>query len=984
MCNKKRKDYFYWKGKVMNRLVKLSIVMLVFVLCFGLAPKVSTASKDAPSIKALMVTGQNSQWHPWELSSPILKQMLEQTGLFKVDMAISPPGDEGIKDYRPDFAKYDVLVINYDNAGREGWSKETERRFVEYVRGGGGVVVYHGSNNSFPKWKQYNEITGVGGWGGRDEKSGPMVRWRDGKTVLDYSPGDGGSHGPAHAFQIVTRAKDHPVMRGLPKKWMHAKDELYGELRGPAKKLTVLATAYSDPAKDGTGEHEPMLFTIDYGKGRVFHTTLGHARELPLTALECVGFIVTFQRGTEWAATGKVTQKVSEDFPTADEVRRWRNYRPPRSVKELLGEISTYEYGQSRENLTELSDIIRGSYEKPQELRQIEKELVKFLASDATLAGKQFVCKQLSIIGTEQAVPTLAKMLKDENTSDMARYALERIPGGTVDKALVKGLGKTKGKVKVGIINSLGERGAKHATDSLSKLLKDKDEEIALAAAAALGKIGDEPAAGALGKALKQASGDLRIVVADAYLACADKLAAGGDKDAAMAIYKKLYKSDEPVRIRSGALAGMVAAAPDDASKVVINAISGGEREIQSVAIGLVREVPGTKIIKASAAKLPKLAAAQQVQLLSALADRGDRAALGAVVEATENSEESVRIAALNALGRLGDASAVDLLARVAASKKGAERQAARDSLYRLRDPATDEKILDGIDKAGAKVKVELVRSVGQRHIVGGVDKLLKTARDTDGNVRQESVKALREVAGPEHVPALVELLKDTEDDTELKAIEKTIVSASGKSAVADAGAVMAAIDSVENIRIRCSLLRVLGGIGDEDSLEILREALEDEETEVRTAAVRALSDWPDGELAEELLEVAEESEDEKLQTLALRGSIRLIGLESERPAEETVELYRQAMELAPSVSEKKLVLSGVADVEVFGALYLAYEHLDDEELREEAAAAMVEIAMETAETHPQQTRILLREVIRLSENESVREWAQEIMEELE
>ncbi|UCF42557.1 MAG: HEAT repeat domain-containing protein, partial [Planctomycetota bacterium] len=898
----------------MNRWARVSIVLLLFVLCFGLTPKASSASKEAPSIKALIVTGQSNPWHPWELSSPILKQILQQTGLFKVDTAISPPDDEGIEDYAPKFADYDVVVLDYDGYDRKGWSEKTKEAFVKYVRSGGGVVVYHGASNSFPKWKQYNEIIGLGAWGQRDQRWGPMVRYRQGRVVLDSTPGKAGSHGPAHAFEIVNRNTEHPITKGLPERWIHAKDELYAEMRGPVKNLTVLATAYSDPAKKGTGEHEPMLFTVDYGSGRVFHTTLGHARELPLTALECVGFIVTFQRGTEWAATGKVTQKVPEDFPTASEVRRWRNYRPPRSVKELLGEISTYKYGQSRESLTELSDIIRASYENPQELKQIEKKLAKFLGSDATLASKQYVCKQLSIIGTEQAVPALAKMLTDEKTSDMARYALERIPGGAVDKALVKALGKTKGKVKVGIINSLGERGARQATGSLSKLLKDKDGQIALAAAAALGKIADEPAAGALGKALKQASGDLRVGVADAYLVCADKLAAGGDKDAAMAIYKKLYKSGEPVRIRSGALAGMVAAAPHDASKVVINAISSDEPEMQSTAIGLVREVPGTKIIKVAASKLPGLEAMQQVQLLSALADREDQAALQAVVRATKSSEEPVRIAALNALGKLGDVLTVDLLVRVAASKKGAERQAARDSLYRLRDPATDDRILDGINRARAKVKVELVRSVGQRQIVGGVDKLLKTARDTDGNVRQESVKALRAVAGPEHVPALVELLKDAEDNTELTAIEKTIVSVSGKSAVRNAGAVMAAIDSVEDIQVRCSLLRVLGGIGDEDSLEMLREAFEDEDTEVRTAAVRALSDWPDGALAEELLEMAKGTEDEKLRTLALRGSIRLIGLESERPAEETLELYRQAMELAPSVSEKKLVLSGVAD----------------------------------------------------------------------
>ena len=95
---------------------------------------------------------------------------------------------------------------------------------------------------------------------------------------------------------------------------MHAKDELYDRLRGPAENLHVLATAYSDPATRGAGFHEPMLMTISYGKGRVFHTTLGHALE----AIQCVGFITTLQRGAEWAATGKVTQKVPSDFPTAD------------------------------------------------------------------------------------------------------------------------------------------------------------------------------------------------------------------------------------------------------------------------------------------------------------------------------------------------------------------------------------------------------------------------------------------------------------------------------------------------------------------------------------------------------------------------------------------------------------------------------------------------------------------------------------------
>jgi type 1 glutamine amidotransferase len=185
------------------------------------------------------------------------------------------------------------------------------------VKGGGGFVCVHAADNAFPAWKEYNEMIGVGGWEGRDEKSGPYVRFKEGKMVLDPSPGVGGHHGDQHAFVVEILDSEHPITQGLPKQWLHVKDELYDRLRGPAKNLHVLATAYSDPKTKGTGEQEPMLMTLPYGQGRVFHTALGHS----VAAMKCVGFMVTLQRGTEWAATGRVTQKAPDDFPAADQTR---------------------------------------------------------------------------------------------------------------------------------------------------------------------------------------------------------------------------------------------------------------------------------------------------------------------------------------------------------------------------------------------------------------------------------------------------------------------------------------------------------------------------------------------------------------------------------------------------------------------------------------------------------------------------------------
>jgi type 1 glutamine amidotransferase len=261
----------------------------------------------------LIIDGQNN--HDYKSTTPHLKKILEETGLFKVDVATTPPAGGDMNSFHPDFKKYRVIISNYNG---EPWSKETEQAFVDYVRNGGGFVSVHAADNSFPDWKEYNEMIGLGGWGNRTEKSGPYLRLRDGKFVQDTSPGRGGSHGKQHPFVMDTRAPDHPIMAGLPEHWMHSKDELYDRLRGPAENVTVLSTALSTKESGGSGEIEPLLMVIPYGKGRVFHTAIGHNNGPDLNAQKCVGFIITLQRGTEWAATGKVTQKVPSDFPTAE------------------------------------------------------------------------------------------------------------------------------------------------------------------------------------------------------------------------------------------------------------------------------------------------------------------------------------------------------------------------------------------------------------------------------------------------------------------------------------------------------------------------------------------------------------------------------------------------------------------------------------------------------------------------------------------
>jgi HEAT repeat protein len=420
----------------------------------------------------------------------------------------------------------------------------------------------------------------------------------------------------------------------------------------------------------------------------------------------------------------------------------------------------------------------------------------------------------------------------------------------------------------------------------------------------------------------------------------------------------------------------------NSALDIVINALKGEDESMQSMAIALVRDMPEPEVTKVLARELPNLSVRGQIQLLSALADRGDKTALPAVVEATKAKDESVRVAALKAVGDLGDASSVGLLAERAAATRGAEQKAARGSLYRLRGPKIDETILEAIPSAGAKVKVELVRSIGERNISAGDKSLLKTATDKDASVRRESIKVLKTIAGPNDLPALVKMLIGVQSSADRREAEKTVTAVAHKidDESRQAEAVLAALPSIEDVTTRCSLLRVLGKIGDNGALDVLREGLRDKDDTVKETCIRALAEWPTAEPVADLLKVVQTTNNKIHRILALRGYVRLIGLDSGRPAEETIGMYKQAMSLASDTSEKKMVLSGLSNVKLLAALEMAASYLEDKDLQQEAEVAVVKIAETTIGGSPAESKTALQKVIQISKNEFLREQAKKLI----
>jgi uncharacterized protein len=318
-----------------NNIRLLALIGLSF-LSLIVGPRNGEAYAAEP-IRALIIDGQNNHV-AWPKTTMMMKKYLEDTKRYTVDIARTKytwkgdellakyPLNDGVErealnqarpdpNFKPDFSKYQVVISNF-GFGAAKWPDETNTAFEKFVADGGGLVIIHAADNSFGDWNEYNSMIGLGGWGGRNEKSGPYVFLNEqGERVEDTSKGSGGSHGDQHEFAVVVRDSKHPIMDGLPKIWMHTKDELYDRLRGPGTNMKILATAFASTDHKGSGRHEPMVMTIDYKKGRVFHTPLGHADY----SMECVGFITLFVRGTDWAATGRVIDSaVPQDFPTAE------------------------------------------------------------------------------------------------------------------------------------------------------------------------------------------------------------------------------------------------------------------------------------------------------------------------------------------------------------------------------------------------------------------------------------------------------------------------------------------------------------------------------------------------------------------------------------------------------------------------------------------------------------------------------------------
>lgn len=611
------------------------------------------------------------------------------------------------------------------------------------------------------------------------------------------------------------------------------------------------------------------------------------------------------------------------------------------SLDDLLAQTAKWQSDTSRQPLLALSEMVVKDQGSAAQMRAMEQRFIAFLKSDATIAGKDFICKELSIMGSEASVPVLAGMLADAKTAELGRYALERIPGPAVDRALRESLAKTSGRTRVGVIDTLGVRRDAGSVSALRPLALGSQPAEASAALYALAKIADRPAVAILAEAQTKTSGPVKADAAEAYLQAANRLTASGDTAASVPIYRQLYTAGVPGTVRAAALHGMGVAGGAQAMPMLMEALHGSDGRLQAVAIGTLMPGSAAQLM----AEMPKLSEAAQVRILGLLSERGDSSALPAFTAALKESSKPVRLAALEGIGPVGNSSTIGLLTAVAAGDDPAEQAAARASLARIRGKDVDQAISDGIAGAPTKVKRELIRAAGERGTTAAAPALLTTARDSDNDVRRESLRALHDVGTANQISGLVALVVRPAEPGDRTEAVRSLAAVLRRS---DAGRIKDVLDAygaATDADARTSLMRVMGQSGNAQALTVLRSSLQDPGADVKRAAILALSEWPDTTPLPDLFETARTASDPAHQALAFRGAMQLIAVPNPaRPPRETVKLLVEAMALAKQADEKRSVLSMLPRYPVRESLDLARTLVNDPEVGAEAKAAVARL----------------------------------------
>jgi len=578
-----------------------------------------------------------------------------------------------------------------------------------------------------------------------------------------------------------------------------------------------------------------------------------------------------------------------------------------------------------------------------------EPKLIAVLKdADASRKAKSDACRQLAVIGTKEAIPTLAALLSDPELSHNARYALEPMPDPAVDEVFRKALGELKGKPLVGVIGSVGARRDAQAVGALTDILdrQDVEGEAKLAALKALGSIGTVPAAEILKIAVGRAPAEARLDLYEGMFRCAEHLEYDGHRDMAMELYDTVRGiAEAPYQVRAGALRGAVLIRGKNGVHLLAESLKSDDYVLFTTAVQTSQVMPDKEVTQALTAALKGLPDDNKIVLMQTLGLRDDNEALPALIEVAKSGATPVRVAAIEAMAAINVAYPVPDLVELMGDSDGAVAAAAQEALASLPGQMADDAAVKMFASGNTRQQRKGLELMERRRMTGRISMLIKAIGEADAAIAADVIKSVGQLGGPDQLGDLLDILMGLKTSKDIEAARQAISSVCGKAKEPQScsGQLIAGLTAARPAQ-KVVLLRVLSGIGGPSALEAVRKAVDDSNREVHAAAIRALGAWPSVDAAAHLLALAKDADSAGDRTLCLRaylGMARRRGL----GVGQKLAMCQEAAKLAENDNEKRDLLGTLGSIDSPKALDLTTDYLSDSSVRQEAALASLTVA---------------------------------------
>lgn len=573
---------------------------------------------------------------------------------------------------------------------------------------------------------------------------------------------------------------------------------------------------------------------------------------------------------------------------------------------------------------------------------------IKALDSASNEEVKAFLIRQIQLVGRDESVEPLAEYLEDERLCDPASQALVAVGTKYAENELLQAVTSVKEPLRVAVIKGLGELRSNKAVKKIKKYATVENTGLRRISLWALANIGHPSAEKILADAAATSQGYERAKATSYYLLYAQRLAETGKADGCVRICRELIQSRVGMgedHVASAALRLLVSLLGKRAFGYVLAAMDSGSKKFIGAALECSEAIPGETATMAWTEKMAVVPPEIQAAIIHMLGKRGDRAALPILLGKVHAEEPSIRREAILASARLGRNEVLPALMEVLEAGEKNNVGVIRQAMLSYTDKGILPKVAEAVPRMPSPGRIVLIEVLAARKAKEHRDIVFDQTAEEDTLVRLAAMEALDDLAEARDLPRLLDLLSRSHDEPEILAIQEAIVASTRQVPDEETRAdqVLDRYYRTSNIEKR-ALMATLPKIGGLKPLKAVVAETNHEDADLRSAAIRALAEWPDFEAAEPLLQLSTAAKEAGNRSIALKGYVRLVD-ESEKALSEKFEFLATALGAAKSPEEKKIVLSGFTSARTHESLSLVAAFLDDVDLKQDAAEVCMTIA---------------------------------------